>query len=56
MSAAPDLIAIALLALVLVASLLGGPIRTLLIVFFGWRVTRLLALPAVGVGLFAWFR
>ncbi|MHA3980630.1 hypothetical protein ACW9UR_23435 [Halovulum sp. GXIMD14794] len=56
MSAAPDLIAIALLLLVLVASLLGGPIRTLLLMVVGWRLTRLLALPAVGVGLFAWFR
>lgn len=52
----PELAVASILLFLLVASLLGGPVRTVLLVFLGWRLTRLLALPALGVGLFMWLR
>ncbi len=53
---APELAVAAIFLFLLIASLLGGPVRTVLLVLLGWRLTRLLALPALGVGLFVWLR
>ncbi|MSU90050.1 hypothetical protein GE300_10560 [Rhodobacteraceae bacterium 2CG4] len=52
----PDIAVAVLFLSLLVASLVGGPVRTLVLVFLGWRLTRLLALPALGLGLYALFR